>query len=75
ARASVGPAERVLNMLGHETTCALVYAGAFAASFVFCLVLVPPFGLYGAATGAALGMFVEAGLLAWAVKARLGLIS
>jgi O-antigen/teichoic acid export membrane protein len=73
ARASVGPAERLLNMLGAERACAVVYAVAFAATLVFCLVLVPRYGLVGAAAGAALGMFVEAGLLAWAVKARLGL--
>lgn len=73
ARASVGPAERLLTMLGAETACAAVYVGAFAANLAFCLVLVPRFGLVGAATGSALGMVVEAGLLMWAVKARLGL--
>jgi O-antigen/teichoic acid export membrane protein len=73
ARASVGPAERLLNMLGQEKACAAVYVGAFAANLVFCLVLVPRYGLVGAATGVTLGMFVEAALLAWAVKARLGL--
>jgi O-antigen/teichoic acid export membrane protein len=30
ARAAVGPIERLLNMLGEQKTCALVYAGAFA---------------------------------------------
>lgn len=73
ARASVGPAERLLNMLGQEKACAAVYVGAFAANLVFCLVLVPRYGLVGAATGVTLGMLVEAALLAWAVKARLGL--
>ena len=30
ARAAVGPAERVLNMLGEQRRCALVYAAVFA---------------------------------------------
>ena len=29
ARAAVGPAERLLNMLGERRSCAYVYAGAF----------------------------------------------
>jgi len=29
ARAAVGPAERVLNMLGEQRRCALVYAAVF----------------------------------------------
>lgn len=73
ARASVGPAERLLNMLGAERACAAVYVGAFAANLAFCLVLVPRYGLVGAAIGSALGMVVEAGLLMWAVRTRLGL--
>lgn len=73
ARASVGPAERMLNMLGESRACAAVYVGAFAANLMFCLVLVPRYGLVGAAIGVTLGMFVEAGLLAWAVRRRLGL--
>jgi O-antigen/teichoic acid export membrane protein len=73
ARASVGPAERILNMLGEERACALVYVGAFVATLTFCLVLVPLYGLYGAAVGSSLGMFVEAASLWWAVRRRLGL--
>ena len=30
ARAAIGPIERLLNMLGEQHTCAMVYAGAFA---------------------------------------------
>ena len=44
ARASIGPAERLLNMLGEQRMCALVYACAFATNLVLCFVLVPRFG-------------------------------
>jgi O-antigen/teichoic acid export membrane protein len=60
-------------MLGHEKTCAVVYVGAFLANLLFCLALVPRFGLFGAAIGASLGMFVEAAALAFAAWHRLGL--
>ena len=36
ARASIGPAERLLNMVGEQRLCALVYAGAFTANLVLC---------------------------------------
>ena len=32
ARASIGPVEKLLTMLGHQTLCAWVYAGAFVAN-------------------------------------------
>ena len=38
ARASVGPAERLLSMLGQQRLCALVYAAAFAINLVLCLI-------------------------------------
>ena len=34
ARAAVGPVERLLNMLGEQRACALVYAAAFAVNIV-----------------------------------------
>ena len=41
ARASVGPAERLLNMLGERRSCALVYAGSFAINIGLCFALIP----------------------------------
>src|SRR5215813_13478786 len=49
SRAAVGPVERLLNMLGEQRACALVYAGAFAFNLVLCLILIPRFGATGAA--------------------------
>ena len=36
ARATVGPVERLLNMLGEQRACALVYAGAFVDQSSSC---------------------------------------
>lgn len=73
ARASVGPSERLLNMTGKQGLCAVVYASAFATNLVLCLVLIPHFGLYGAAFATATAVVVESTLLFVMVKRRLGL--
>jgi O-antigen/teichoic acid export membrane protein len=75
ARAAVGPAERLLNMLGEQRACALVYAGAFAVNITLCLVLIPPYGAVGAASAVATALVVESTLLFLVAKRRLGLHS
>ena len=49
ARAAVGPAERVLNMLGEQRRCALVYAAMFALNLAGCLAVAGPYGSVGVA--------------------------
>ena len=72
ARASVGPAERLLNMLGERRSCALVYGLSFALDLVLCVVLIPRIGLAGAAIASSVALvFESAGLFAIA-KYRLG---
>jgi O-antigen/teichoic acid export membrane protein len=72
ARASVGPAERLLNMLGERRSCAVVYGASFALNVLLCVVLIPWIGLAGAAAaGAAALVFESAGLFIVA-KFRLG---
>jgi O-antigen/teichoic acid export membrane protein len=73
ARAAVGPAERLLNMLGERRSCAMVYGGAFAIDLVFCVVLIPPFGITGAAVANALALVFESYALFYVAKTRLGL--
>ncbi len=73
ARASVGPAERLLNMLGERRSCALVYAGAFAIDLVLCIALLPPLGIAGAAIANAVALVVESVSLFLVAKYRLGL--
>jgi O-antigen/teichoic acid export membrane protein len=73
ARAAIGPVERLLNMVGEQRACALVYGGAFAFNFVGCLVLIPPLGIHGAAIATAAAVLFESVLLFFVTKRRLGL--
>jgi O-antigen/teichoic acid export membrane protein len=73
ARASVGPSERLLNMVGQQRACAMIYACAFVTNLVLCLVLIPRFGLNGAAASTATAIAVESTLLFVITKRRLGL--
>lgn len=73
ARASVGPSERLLNMVGQQRACAFVYAGAFAINLLLCLMLIPRFGLVGAACSTATAVVCESVLLFVITKRRLGL--
>lgn len=73
ARASVGPAERLLNMLGERRSCALIYAGSFALDLVLCLLLIPPMGITGAAVAGAITLVCESASLYYIAKTRLGM--
>ncbi len=73
ARASVGPVERLLNMVGEQRICAMVYASAFVFNLVLCLLLVKRFGPLGAAIATASALVLESILLFVVTKRRLGL--
>jgi O-antigen/teichoic acid export membrane protein len=73
ARATVGPVERLLNMVGEQRACAMVYAAAFATNIALCFVLIPWFGVAGAAVAISAAMILEAVLLFAVTRARLGL--
>ena len=62
ARAAVGPAERLLNMLGERRSCAHAYAGAFLLNVALCFVLIPHFGGIGAAIASATALVFEFGV-------------
>ena len=72
ARASVGPVERLMSMLGEQKVCAMVYATAFALNLILCIVLIPRIGVAGAAIATATALIVESMLLFWMAKRRLG---
>ena len=72
ARSSVGPAESLLNMSGNQNLCAVLYALTLGFSVTLSCLLIPHYGLWGAACGFSAGMVFEAVLLAAAVKHRLG---
>lgn len=71
-RATIGPVERLLNMLGQQMACARAYALAFVLNLVFCVMLVPPFGGYGAAAALSLALIFETVLLYLAARRNLG---
>jgi O-antigen/teichoic acid export membrane protein len=73
ARASVGPAERLLNMLGRQRACAFAYVAAFGVNFCTCIFLAPAYGAIGAAIATAAGFVVESVLLFAIAKRGLGL--
>lgn len=72
ARAAVGPAERLLNMLGERKQCAAIYAGAFVINLVLCIVLIPRMGIEGAGISMSTALVVESILLYLVAKRRLG---
>jgi O-antigen/teichoic acid export membrane protein len=73
SRAAVGPVERLLNMLGEQRACALVYAFAFAVNLGLCILLIPRFGATGAAIATSCAVLAESTLLFFVTKRRLGL--
>jgi O-antigen/teichoic acid export membrane protein len=73
ARAAIGPAERLLTMVGQQRVCALAYAAAFAVNLTGCLLLAGPLGGIGVAIATSAAFVVESALLYWIAKSRLGL--
>lgn len=71
-RASVGPVESLLTMAGHQMSCALAFLAAVVANISLNLVLIPPFGLMGAAVATALAMAVETLAVLVAVRRHFG---
>lgn len=72
ARAAVGPAERLLNMLGERRQCAFIYAAAFAINFALCVMLIPRVGIEGAAIATSSALVMESIALYLVAKRRLG---
>jgi O-antigen/teichoic acid export membrane protein len=71
-RAAVGPAERLLNMLGERKECAAIYAGAFAINLALCVILIPRIGIEGAGVATSAAIVAESIALYVAAKRRLG---
>ncbi len=72
ARAAVGPAERLLNMLGERKQCAAIYAGAFSINLALCVALIPRFGIEGAGIATSTALVIESIMLYLVAKRRLG---
>ncbi len=72
ARAAVGPAERLLNMLGERKQCASVYAIAFVINLAVGVILIPQIGIEGAAVSTSVALIAELIMLYRLAKRRLG---
>jgi O-antigen/teichoic acid export membrane protein len=72
SRSAVGPLAVFLNMIGQQRACASVFALAFVVNGVLCLLLIPPFGMIGAAISTAIALVVESATLFFITKRRLG---
>jgi O-antigen/teichoic acid export membrane protein len=74
SRSAVGPAESLLTMTGNQNVCALVYAVTLALNIALSVVLIPAFGLWGAAVATTASMVFEAAALSFTVWRRLGIV-
>lgn len=74
AKSAVGPGEVLLTMTGKQRLCAWLYAVALATNLSLNMVLIPLYGLTGAAMAAAGAMMMEALLLHVAVRRTLGIV-
>ena len=73
ARAAIGPAERLLTMVGEQRRCALAYAAAFALNLGGCLLLAGRYGGMGVAIATSAAFVLESALLYLIARRRLGL--
>lgn len=72
-RSAMGPAEFLLNMLGEQALCAAVLFTSAVLNIALNLVLVPHWGLVGAATATAISLVMAALMNSIAVYRRLGI--
>ncbi|ENN87605.1 O-antigen flippase [Rhizobium freirei PRF 81] len=73
AKALVGPAEVLLTMADKQMICVYLYAVALIANIGLNVLLIPHFGIEGAAMAGAAAMALEALLLHIAVRKTLGI--
>lgn len=74
AKALVGPAEVLLMMADRQMLCVYLYAAALVANVGLNIMLIPHFGIEGAAIAVASAMVIEAVLLHIAVRRAFGII-
>lgn len=73
-RAAIGPAESLLTMSGHQNACAVVFALTLALNIGLSALLIPLWGLWGAAAATALSIVFETAALGLTVWRRLGFV-
>jgi O-antigen/teichoic acid export membrane protein len=72
-KSSVGPAEYLLNMLGQQKICGAVLVSTAALNVALNYLLVPQFGLWGAACATATTLVVAAACYAFLARRLIGI--
>ena len=73
AKASIGPGEALLSMVGEQRRCVFIYATALAVNIGLNMTLIPLYGLYGVAIATSGAMVFEALALHITIRRRLGI--
>ncbi|HWU62260.1 MAG TPA: lipopolysaccharide biosynthesis protein [Ensifer sp.] len=73
AKASIGPGEALLSMVGQQRRCVAIYATALAVNLCLNMTLIPLYGLYGVAIATSGAMVFEALALHLTVRWTLGI--
>ena len=74
AKASIGPGEGLLTMVGEQRRCVAIYAAALAVNIVLNVTLIPTYELYGVAVATSGAMIFEALALHLTIRRRLGIV-
>jgi O-antigen/teichoic acid export membrane protein len=74
-KAAAGPVEYLLNAGGDQRAAGGIYLGGALVNAALTLVLIPPFGLLGAAAATSLSIALVTALLAGRAKRRMGISS
>ncbi|MFV2091901.1 MAG: lipopolysaccharide biosynthesis protein [Hyphomicrobiales bacterium] len=75
ARAAVGPVDYMLSMLGQQNACAMVLASAAVVNLALNFLMIPTYGLMGAAVATSISTIYATIMLYNVAKRRLGLRS
>ena len=73
ARAALGPAEPLLNMLGRRRELAMIYAVTFVLNVALCCLLIPRFGIEGAAASTSAALVLGSIAVFVVAKRKLGI--
>jgi len=72
-RASIGPAESLLTMAGQQGICSLIYTATFVINVALNILLIPAWGLIGAAIATSSALIIETIALYAVTASRLGI--
>jgi O-antigen/teichoic acid export membrane protein len=73
AKASIGPGEALLSMVGEQRRCVAIYISALAVNLAMNITLIPLYGLYGVAIATSGAMVFEALALHITIRRTLGI--